>query len=302
MLVRRLEIEKDDLIIVTGDTGVGKSVLVANICFKQAANHPNFISNDGSMMFEDEKSFIIDPDEFSAKMITGSGDVLWVDESRDALSRRNWASKINKTVISRKNKNRKLLKVVFLLLPYEREIDTEMVKHATLWIWVKKRGLAEVYCRRSGVKGGHGLNILAILDREEKWLKENRDKSRPPPTIHPEFVGYYKFGKLSANLEKRYLHLVDTKKATGELSDEEKEKYGIEVKKDPKDVIMEAIEQIKNKEIQDKKELWNKISETGLEDDKKLKLLNFYLKLEGWGSFNKLFEKSEKSISRKKVW
>ncbi len=30
-----------------------------------------------------------------------------------------------------------------------------------------------------------------------------------------------------------------------------------------------------------------------LEDDKKLKLLNFYLKLEGWSGFQKMFDKSK---------
>jgi hypothetical protein len=301
VIKKRLRIEKDNLIIVTGDTGTGKSSLVGNICFKKASIEPNFVTDNGTMMFEDERCFIIDPDEFAVKMIDGSGDVLWVDESRDAISSRNWASKINKTVISRKNKNRKLRKVIFILLPYEKEIDRQLIKHATLWIWVKKRGICEVYCRRSGIKGGSGLNIDEILDREQRYFKENPHRSVVPPAIHPEFVGYLSFGKLTANLQKRYDYLVDLKKATGEYTDEEKEKFGIKVKKNPKDIIVEAISKIKEGEIKDKKTLWEKLEEIELEDDKKLKLLNFHLKLEGWDSFNRLFDPKKKK-AEKVLW
>lgn len=292
-MLQRLKNQLDVLIIVTGDTGTGKSNMVGNICFKHGETTDNFVMNDGSKMFIPEEDFIIDPDEFSVKMITKSGNVLWVDEARDGISRRNWASNINKTIISRKNKNRKLRKIVFLLLPYEAEIDPQMAKHATLWIWVKSRGVCEVYCKRSGVKGGSGLNIQSILEREDKFFKENPKSTIVYPTIHPEFVGRMKFGKLTINLDKKYQELIEKKKATGELSDEEKIKYGIEIIKEPKDIVIDCIEKIKNGEITDKKTLWEKLSEVSLEDDKKVKLLNFYLKLEGWSGFNKLFDKSK---------
>lgn len=292
-MIKRLEDEKDVLVLVTGDTGNGKSHMVGNFCFKKAEHTDNFVMDDGSKMFIAEEDFIIDPDEFAVKMITKAGNVLWVDEGRDSVSRRNWASALNKTIISRKNKNRKLRKIVFLLLPYEAEIDPQMAKHATLWIWVKSRGVCEVYCKRSGVKGGSGLNIQSILDREAKYFKENPKSTVVYPTIHPEFIGRLKFGKLTANLEKRYLDLVDKKKATGELSDEEKIKYGIEIVKEPKEIVLESIQKIKDGEIKDKKTLWQTLDGVDLEDAKKITLLNFYLKLEGWDGFNKLFDGSK---------
>jgi len=164
-LKKRLEMEKDALILVTGQTGSGKSHMVGNLCFKLASKENNFVVGDDSKMFIPEEDFIIDPDEFAYKMINKRGNVLWVDESRDSIARRNWASKINKTIISRKNKNRKLRKIVFLLLPYEREVDSEMVKHVHIWMWVKKRGIVEVYCSRSGIKGS-----LIIVSGEESCI------------------------------------------------------------------------------------------------------------------------------------
>ena len=300
-MTKRLEDEKDVLVLVTGDTGTGKSNMVGNICFKHAEKTDNFVTDDGSKMFTAEEDFIIDPDEFAVKMITKAGNVLWIDEARDGISRRNWASNINKTIISRKNKNRKLRKIIFLLLPYEAEVDPQMAKHVTIWMWVKSRGVCEVYCKRSGVKGGSGLNIQSILNREEKYFKENPRATIAFPSIHPEFVGRMKFGPLTTNLDKRYRELVEMKKATGELSDEEKIKYGIEIKKDPKEVVLVSIQKIKDGEIKDKKSLWEEMDCLELDDDKKLKLLNFYLKLEGWDGFNKLFDKSKK-VGSKKVW
>ena len=292
-MLERLKIEKDVLVLVTGDTGTGKSNMIGNMCFKHAEKEDNFVVGDESKMFIAEEDFIIDPDEFAVKMITKSGNVLWVDEGRDSVSRRNWASQLNKTIISRKNKNRKLRKIVFLLLPYEAEIDPQMAKHATIWMWVKSRGVCEIYCKRSGVKGGSGLNVEAILEREKKYFKENPRATMVYPTIHPEFIGRLKFGPLTAKLDRRYRALVEMKKATGELSDEEKIKYGIEIVKEPKQIVLESIEKIKNGDIKDKKTLWESLDDTDLEDSKKITLLNFYLKLEGWTGFNQLFSKAK---------
>jgi regulator of sigma D len=160
----------------------------------------------------------------------------------------------------------------------------------TLWLWVR-RGVAEVYCKVSGIKGGTGLNITAILEREEKYLKENPKKTIVNPAIHPEYIGRMAFNKLSPNLEKLYKELVQEKRATGDLTDEEKKKYGIEIKANPKQIIKEVINRIKKGEINDKKTLWEELNNIKQDDEKKLKLLNFYLKLEGWGSFDKLFKK-----------
>jgi energy-coupling factor transporter ATP-binding protein EcfA2 len=295
----RLKNEKDCLILITGDTGAGKSHLTGNFCLKHAIKEENFILKDGSPMFNPKENFIIDPEEFAYKMITKEGQVLWGDEFRRGSNRRSWYSPINKAIVDRKNTNRKLFNIYFLCLPFEKEFDPSLASHLTTWIWVR-RGVGEIYCKMSGIKGGTGLNIQAILDREEKYLKENPKRTMVNPTIHPEYIGRIAFSKLTAGLERQYKELVKEKKATGDLSDEEKAKYGIKVEKKPKQMVIEAIENIKNGKIRDKKSLWLSLDEAKIDDDKKLKLLNFYLKLEGWDTFNKLFDK--KKIETKDIW
>lgn len=293
-LKTRLKIEKDALILVSGDTGSGKSHLVGNFCLKFFANEDNFITNEGKMFEKD--NFIIDAGELAVKMITKSGSVLWADEGRRAVNRRQWFDKINKTILNRKNTGRKMFNIIFILMPYEREFDPSLAPHLTLWLWVR-RGVVEVYCKTTSKKGGQGLNIEKILEREEKWLKENPKATFVLPTIHPEFIGRIFFNKLTEGYRRDYDKLVEDKKAVGELSEEEKEKYGIIEQRSPESLINEYVEKIKKGKIQNKRILWNELKEkTKLEDDKLLKQLNFYLKLEGFSTFNKLFDKDKKKV------
>jgi len=287
----RLREEKDVFCLITGDTGSGKSHFTGTFCLKHARKEKNFILNDDTTMFSKD-NFIIDPEEFAYKMITKEGQVLWGDEFRRGANRRNWYSPINKAIADRKNTNRKLFNIYLLCMPFEKEFDPALASHLTMWIWVR-RGVGEVYCKRSGVKGGTGLNIQNILDREEKYLKENPKKTIVNPAIHPEYVGRIAFRKLSSKLKREYDHLVKIKKATGDLTDEEKKKYGIVVEKTPEKTVQDAIEKIVKGKIKDKKTLWNELNNLKLADDKKVKMLNFYLKLEGFDTFNKLFDKKK---------
>jgi len=292
-LLSRLRIEKDVFVLVTGDTGSGKSHLTGNFCLKYLAKELNFIKNDGSPIFE-KSNFIIDPGKFAVKMITEEGSALWIDEGRDSVNRQKWFSEINQTIASRKNKNRKRFNIYWLCMPYETEIDPKVAKHLTLWLWVR-RGVVEVYCKSSGKKGGTGLDIQKILEREARWLKENPKANFVLPYIHPEFLGRIFFKPLTEGYRKEYEKLVDENKAVGELSEEEKLEYGIIEKMTPEGIINKSIDDIKSGSMTNKRDLWNHLKEeTELPDDKLQKQLNFYLKLEGYPTFNKLFEKKKK--------
>jgi len=177
-------------------------------------------------------------------------------------------------------------------MPFESEFDPKLAGHLHMWIWIR-RGVGEIYVKRSGIKGGKGLNIQDILEREQKYLKENPKRTFVPPTIHPEYCGRIAFAKLTAGLKARYDELVKVKKATGEMTDEEKKKYGVEIVKNSKQIVKEIIDKIKKGEIKDKATAWECMEQIEESDDKKIKLMNFYLKLEGWDTFNKLFDKKK---------
>ena len=287
-LKMRLENERDAFVLVTGNTGDGKSHLIGNLCFKLAMGEDNFILKDESKMFVPEEDYIIDPEEFAYKMATSSGRVLWGDEFLKSSNRQNWYDPINKAIVERKNTNRKLMNIYFVIQPLETQFSPKLASHLTLWIWVKKRKVAEVYCRISGRKGGKGLDIDSIIKREEKYRLENPKTNFVPPSIHPEYLGRIAWGKLTKKLEKKYNKLVKMKSATGKLSEEEKVQYGKFKVKSEEELIQDAVSEVAKGGITNKADLWEQLSNLELPTEKKIKLLNFYLGLKGLGTFNKM--------------
>lgn len=295
--MQRIAQERDVLILVSGKTGSGKSHFVGNLCWRIFSKIENPVKKDKTFMFNDEQCFIIDPDEFAYKMIAMEGNVLWLDEARRVANRRKWYSKINAAVADRKNTNRKLFNIYFLCMPFEKEFDPVLASHLTLWFWVR-RGVVEIYCARGDIKGSDGLNIQTILEREEKWQKENPTRNIVPPTIHPEFIGRMAFPKLTSGFEKRYKELTRMKNATGDLTDEEKKKFGVITEDKPENIILSAIDKIKKGEIKDKITLWSEIDKIKDTEEHKVKLLDFYLKMNDYPSFSKIFDKEKIKKSR----
>ena len=286
-ILERIKINKDSTVLVTGTTGSGKSTLIGKLCFQHFENMEN-IKIPGEKMYTDE-NFMVDPEDFASRMIIDKGNVLWVDEGRDGLSSKNWNSQINKTIISRKNKNRKRGIVSFILLPYEKELDKSFLNHVTMWIWIRKRKIAEVYVANNSRKGGQALNVQRIIDREEKWFKENPGRRVIVPTIHPEYVGDIGFGIFTKAEQKRYDHLVDIHHASGKLTDEEEEKINIVDKKELEKQIPLILDQVEDGAIKSKREMWNKLKElTNYEEKKLITHINRHLDIRGfkkWSSF-----------------
>ena len=295
-LLERLRYAKDGFILITGVIGSGKSTLIGKINFQHAEKELNFILDNGLNMFIPEKHYITDSDEFAVKMITEQGSSIWYDEAREGSNRQSWYDKINKAIKKRKNTNRKLFNIYWFCMPLETEFDPKLAAHLTMWIWVR-RGVGEVYIANNQRKGGKGLNIDEILKREEVYLKENPHRTTVPPIIHKEYVGRIFFSKFSKEEDKKYNELVRIKSATGKLTEEEMEKFGIEVKKSPEEIIENVSKRIKTGEISNKLTAWEELKTLDITAEKKIKLLNFHLGLLDMGTFNKVFNNKKKELS-----
>lgn len=282
----RIEINKDSTVLISGPTGVGKSTLVGKLCFNFFQELDN-IKVEGEKMYSDE-NFVVDPDDYAAKMITNKGNVLWLDEAIDSLSSKNWNSKINKTIISRKNKNRKRGIVSFILIPYETETDKAFLKHVTMWIYIRKRGISEVYVSSNSRKGGHGLSVQRIIDREEKWFKENPGKRSIRPIVNSEYIGNIYFGAFSKAEEKRYNALVEKHHATGKLSEEEEEKINPTMSnKELENQIPLILDEVEAGTIKSKRDMWDKLKGiTKFDDALLIRHINRHLKIRGYKNFN----------------
>lgn len=285
-LGNRIKINKDSTVLVSGFTGVGKSTLIGKLCFNFFENMDN-VKVEGEKMFSDE-NFVVDPEVWAAKMITDKGSVIFVDEGRDGISSKSWNSQINKTIVSRKNKNRKRGIVSFILVPYENEVDKSFLKHITMWIFVKKRGMAEIYVSNNSRKGGQALSIQRIIDREEKWFKENPKRKAVDPTIHPEYIGSIGFGAFTKAEEKRYNYLVEKHHATGKLSAEEEELINptMDAKELEKQIPL-VLDEVEAGTIKNKREMWDKLKDiTKFDDGLLVRHINRHLKIRGFKNFN----------------
>lgn len=285
-LVKRILEQKDNTILVTGKTGVGKSTLVGKLCFQKFA----FIESPkvpGKMMYEDD-NYMVDPEIFAARIAKDKGIVDWLDESLASLSRRNWHSKINNLIVKRKNTNRKNGVTSFVVLPYELEVDKNFLKHITMWIWVYKRGHAQVFVAGNHKKGGSSLDIEKIVAREEKWWKENPNAKMCFPRIHSEYVGNIVFGAFTKEEQKRYDALVEKHSSSGKLSEEEEELLKDKTEEvDKEKMIPDMLDAVERGEVKTKREMWDTLKEqTGFSDALLVRHLNRHLKIRGLKSFN----------------
>lgn len=285
-LTERIKVNKDSTVLVTGATGVGKSTAVGKLCFNFFDNIEN-VKKQGEMMFVDD-NFIIDPETWAARMITDKGNVLFVDEARDGISSKAWNTQINKTIVSRKNKNRKRGIISFVLLPYEKEVDKSFLNHVTMWIFVKKRGVAEIYVANNARKGGQGLSVERIIDREKKWFKENPKRKALLPTIHPEYIGLLAFGAFSKAEEKRYNNLIEKHKPSGKLTEEEEELINPSLsQKELEANVPKVLDEVEAGTIKSKREMWDKLKKlTDFEDSLLIRHINRHLKIRGFKNFN----------------
>lgn len=284
-IAQRIKERKDCTILVTGKTGVGKSTVVGKACF----NHFEYIDNvkvPGEKMYTDE-NFVIDPEILASMMITKKGCVLWADESRPALASRSWQSKINNLIINRKNQNRKNGIVSFIVLPYEKEVDKSFLNHINMWIWVYKRGQAQVFVAGNHKKGGESLSVRKIIDREEKWYRENPNSKFCFPRIHQEYIGNLSFGAFTKAEEKRYNKLVKENSAVGKLSEDEEKIVNGENYKEPEEYIPEVLDEVEKGDIKSKREMWDKLkSLTKFTDTMLVRHINRHLKIRGYKTFN----------------
>jgi hypothetical protein len=259
----------------------------------------NFINKQLGMMF-DKDSFVTDAKQFAYMMAKFEGKVIWYDEARDGMDKRSWFSEVHKKIVDRKNTNRKLFNTYFICMPFEKEVDKAIASHITIWIWVR-RGVGEIYCPLVTMKGGSSLSITKILDREEKWKKENPQATFVPPTIHEEYIGRIAFPPLTKELKKVYQSWIKEKTSTGKIDEKEEKEIQESKKEKPDKIIQELIKKIKKKEITSREEITNVLDTVDMPLKQKMEMFDLYAKTYLGKTFNKIFEEKEKVKKKESV-
>lgn len=216
MLMKRRENQKDNIIIVTGSRGEGKSTLTGKILFQ----------------FEDFDPFesLVYSKEAMFKQVKKKNNYVWGDESIINVAKGNVMSRSNKLLhelftVSRSNYN-----IIFLCMPNIEDFDTKILQYCSMWLHVAERGLAVVMLpNNKGIFGKKNWDLIEMKKIYEEFQKQNQKVHHAPYWIFSNFRAYIRFSKLTNQQEAIINEIKDLRKNEN-LDKEMKENVVTEVK------------------------------------------------------------------------
>lgn len=189
MIERRRDNEKDNVILVTGGRGDGKSTFVGKVLFLFQDFDPY-----ESMVYTKEAFF---------KQLKKKRNYLWGDEGIVNAAKGNVMTKANKLLFEGMTINRDNFNTIFIVIPSVEDFDTKILQYCSAWIHIVKRGLAAMFIPQDkGLFGKKTWDIDAMKRIFDDFQKENKQGYNMPFWVYNTFVGYIKFGKLKIEQEE----------------------------------------------------------------------------------------------------
>lgn len=189
MLIGRRENEKDNVVLVTGARGDGKSTFVGKILFQYEDFDPY-----ESMVYNKEKMF---------ELIKKKRGYVWADEAVVNAAKGNVMSKANKMLHEIVTINRDNFNIVFFCMPFVEDFDSKILQYVSMWVHIDSRGLGVILLpSNKGIFGKKNWDILSMKKLFEEFQKENSGSLHVPYWIYPNFRGYLRFGKLTKEQDK----------------------------------------------------------------------------------------------------
>jgi energy-coupling factor transporter ATP-binding protein EcfA2 len=189
MMEGRRENEKDNVILVTGARGDGKSTLTGKILF----------------LFEifDPYESIVYTKEAFFKQLKKKNNYVWADEGVVNAAKGNVMTRANKLLFEGLTINRDNFNIVFFLLPFVEDFDSKILQYCSAWIHIDSRGLGVLMLpSNKGLFGKRNWDIDAMKKLFDEFQKENQKATHMPYWVYPNFRGYIKFGKLTIQQDK----------------------------------------------------------------------------------------------------
>ena len=189
MLIGRRDNEKDNIILVTGARGDGKSTFVGKILFQFEDFDPY-----EQMVYNKEDMF---------KLIKKKNGYVWADEAVVNAARGNVTTRANKMLHEIVTINRDNFNMIFFCMPFVEDFDTKILQYVSMWVHIDSRGVGVVLLpSNKGIFGKRNWDIDAMKKIFDEFIRENRSALHIPYWIYPNFRGYIRFGKLTKKQEK----------------------------------------------------------------------------------------------------
>lgn len=189
MLLERRANEKDNVVLVTGARGDGKSTFVGKILFQFEDFDPY-----ESMVYTKEKMF---------DLVKQKNGYIWADEAVVNAARGNVMTRANKMLHEIVTINRDNYNTLFFCLPFAEDFDAKILQYVSMWVHIDSRGLGVVMLpSNKGIFGKKNWDLIQMKKIFEEFQKENQNTNHAPYWIYPNFRGYVRFGKMTKEQEK----------------------------------------------------------------------------------------------------
>jgi len=238
LLVDRINLNKDNIVLVTGKRGDGKTSLALKLLlglndmekFSSYYNeeYNRSLENKTEQKLEGFKAFDMEEHlAFTRKKLqelckgTYKG-FIQADEAIVNAARRNSMTKANKVLHEILTINRKNLNTLFFCLPTIEDFDISILQYVTHWIHIDDRGLAAVLLPEAkSIFGRKTWDVDKMKKIYDKFMEENPGITSVPYWLFDNFRGYIRWKALGVRIEERYLKIAHEQK---NLDTEEEEK------------------------------------------------------------------------------
>lgn len=291
LLIDRILDNKDNIVLITGKRGSGKTTLSIKQIMgfsdiegnEEYYNQEKNISKDEKVVYKLENFTPFNMENhmcFSKKELQD----LWknekmafilADEAVVNANRRNSMTKANKILMEIVTINRKNYNTIFFCMPSIEDFDLAILQYITHWIHIDERKLAAVLLPNPpSLFGRKSWDIDHMKKIYEKFVESNPTAPSVPYWLFSNFRGYMKFSAMSKNVEDKYLEIATNKKNR----DNEEEEKEVRPKRQLDEVKTKRIEEIVDKlikgEIFTPEDLTAHSFGLGITDDKYKKEIN----------------------------
>jgi len=229
LLVDRVMIKKDNLVLITGKRGDGKTTLALKIIlgFNDMEKIEKYYNEEVNKKATEKINYKLDifkPFDLEKDMAFTRKDLqdlcrgnvcgfILADEAIVNAARRNSMTRANKILHEVLTINRKNGNTVFFCLPSIEDFDISMLQYVTHWIHIDDRGIGSVMLPEpKSIFGRKTWDIDKMKKIYDKFKQDNPTMVSVPYWLFNNFRGYITFKALTKNVEKKYLEIANEKK------------------------------------------------------------------------------------------
>lgn len=229
LLIDRILDNKDNIVLITGKRGSGKTTLSIKqiMGFSDIQGNEEYYNHEKNISKDEKEEYKLEnftPFNMETHMCFSKKELqdLWknekmafilADEAVVNANRRNSMTKANKILMEIVTINRKNYNTIFFCMPSIEDFDLAILQYITHWIHIDERGIAAVLLPNPpSLFGRKSWDIDHMKKIYEKFLENNPTAPSVPYWLFSNFRGYMKFGAMSKNVEDKYLEIATNKK------------------------------------------------------------------------------------------